>query len=98
MAKSDGNGNRASGRVVRVIGPVVDVEFPPDELPEITTAITVERTLDEQTDSITCEVAQHVGDFTVRAIAMRPTDGVVRGTKVENTGRPIAVPVGEKIL
>src|SRR5438046_4336852 len=98
MAKSEGNGGRTRGRVVRVIGPVVDVEFPPDELPEINMAVTVDRTLDGETDSITCEVSQHVGDFVVRAIAMKPTDGVVRGSPVENTGRPIAVPVGEKIL
>jgi F-type H+-transporting ATPase subunit beta len=84
--------------VVRVIGPVVDVEFPPEELPEITFALELERTLDEETDTIVCEVAQHVGDSVVRAIAMKPTDGVVRGTPVANTGRPIAVPVGTKVL
>src|SRR5438067_2070748 len=89
---------RPDGRVVRVIGPVVDVEFPPDELPEITFALELERTLGGETDTIVCEVAQHVGDFTVRAVAMRPADGVVRGSPVKNTGRPIAVPVGPKIL
>src|ERR671930_1685892 len=97
MAQS-GNGKLSDGRVVRVIGPVVDVEFPPDELPEISYALELERTLDEETDTITCEVAQHVGDSTVRAIAMKPTDGVVRGTKVENTGRSISVPVGSNVL
>src|SRR2546423_6353951 len=98
MAQS-GNGNGgADGRVVRVIGPVLDVEFPPNELPEITFALELERTLDEETDTIVCEVAQHVGDSTVRAIAMKPTDGVVRGTAVTNTGGPIAVPVGTKVL
>src|ERR687887_1244622 len=86
------------GRIIRVIGPVVDVEFPPDELPEITTALEVDRELDGEKETIVCEVAQHIGDFTVRAIAMRPTDGVVRGTSVQNTGRPIAVPVGVKTL
>src|SRR2546430_17210850 len=89
---------RPDGRVVRVIGPVVDVEFPPDELPEITFALELERTLDEETDTIVCEVAQHVGDSVVRAIAMKPTDGVVRGTPVKNTGGPISVPVGTKTL
>jgi F-type H+-transporting ATPase subunit beta len=93
----NGNGS-ATGRVVRVIGPVVDVDFPPDALPEINTALEVERTLDGEAITITCEVAQHIGDSTVRTIAMRPTDGVVRGTSVANTGRPIAVPVGEKVL
>src|SRR5256714_32276 len=98
MAQS-GNGNGgADGRVVRVIGPVVDVEFPPDELPEISFALELERTLDEETDTIVCEVAQHIGDSTVRAIAMKPTDGVVRGTAVRNTDRPITVPVGTKVL
>src|SRR5881392_4264976 len=97
MAES-GNGEGSNGRVVRVIGPVVDVDFPPDQLPEINTAIEVERTLDGETSTIVCEVAQHIGDSTVRAIAMKPTDGVVRGTPVKNTGRPIAVPVGTKTL
>src|SRR5919109_4163602 len=96
--EGNGKGNGADGRVVRVIGPVVDVEFPPEELPEISFALELQRTLDEETDTIVCEVAQHVGDSTVRAIAMKPTDGVVRGTKVTNTGRPIAVPVGAKVL
>jgi F-type H+/Na+-transporting ATPase subunit beta len=99
MAKGNVKGTgSASGRVVRVIGPVVDVEFPPEDLPEIHTALTVERTLDEQTDVITCEVAQQIGDFTVRTIAMKPTDGLIRGAPVTNTGSPITVPVGEKVL
>src|SRR5438874_42382 len=98
MGQAVKEGTREDGRVVRVIGPVVDVEFPPEELPEITFALELDRTLDEETDTIVCEVAQHVGDSTVRAIAMKPTDGVVRGTPVVNTGRPIAVPVGTKVL
>jgi F-type H+-transporting ATPase subunit beta len=89
---------RAKGRIVRVIGPVVDVEFPPTELPEINTALTVEITLGGETHPITCEVAQHIGDSTVRAIALKPTDGLVRGAPVENTGSPIKVPVGEGVL
>src|ERR687897_3602200 len=89
---------RSEGRVVRVIGPVVDVEFPPDGLPEINTALTVDVTLDDQTQTITCEVAQHVGNGIVRAIALRPTDGLVRGAPVSNTGGPITVPVGEGVL
>src|SRR5438067_2223733 len=88
----------AQGRVVRVIGPVVDVEFPPSQLPEINTALTVDITIDQLTTTITCEVAQHIGDSTVRAIALRPTDGLVRGTHVTNTGSPISVPVGEGVL
>jgi F-type H+/Na+-transporting ATPase subunit beta len=93
------NGNApASGRVVRVIGPVVDVEFPPSELPEIHTALRIDVTLNEQITTITCEVAQHIGDSQVRTIALKPTDGMVRGSPVENTGAPITVPVGEGVL
>jgi F-type H+/Na+-transporting ATPase subunit beta len=88
----------ANGRVVRVIGPVVDVEFPPNELPEINYAITVDVELGGTTTTITCEVGQHIGDSTVRAIALKPTDGLVRGTPVVNTGAPISVPVGEGVL
>jgi F-type H+-transporting ATPase subunit beta len=86
MADKQENGH-PQGRVVRVIGPVVDVEFPPAELPEIHTALTVDFTLGEETTTITCEVAQHIGDSTVRAIALKPTDGLVRGTAVKG-GRP----------
>jgi F-type H+-transporting ATPase subunit beta len=95
MAEQDG---RANGRVVRVIGPVVDVEFPPAELPEIHTALTVDVTLEGSTTTITCEVEQHIGESQVRAIALRPTDGMVRGSTVKNTGAPITVPVGEGVL
>jgi len=88
----------AKGRVVRVIGPVVDVEFPPTKLPEINTALKIDIALGGRIDTITCEVAQHIGDSTVRAIALKPTDGLVRGSPVENTGEPIRVPVGEGVL
>ena len=86
MAEKNGH---PEGRVVRVIGPVIDVGFPPAELPEIHTALTVDLTLEGETTTITCEVAQHIGDSTVRTIALRPTDGLVRGTPVKNTGSPI---------
>ncbi len=95
MAEQNGH---PQGRVVRVIGPVVDVEFPPAELPEINTALTVDVKLSDTTTTITCEVAQHIGDSQVRAIALKPTDGLVRGAKVTNTGAPITVPVGEGVL
>ncbi len=95
---SETNGNGGGGRVLRVIGPVVDVEFPPDDMPEINNALTVERTLAGETGTITMEVAQHIGDNTVRTVAMRPTDGLVRGAPVTDTGSPITVPVGQKTL
>jgi F-type H+-transporting ATPase subunit beta len=94
MADKDG----AAGRVVQIIGPVVDAEFPPDDLPEIHTALEIDRTLDGLSDTIVFEVAQHIGSSTVRAIAMKPTDGLVRGVSIRNTGRPITMPVGEKVL
>jgi F-type H+-transporting ATPase subunit beta len=88
----------AKGRVARVIGPVVDVAFPPESLPEIHTALEVDVELEGQTQTITCEVAQHIGEGVVRTIALRPTDGLIRGTEVRNTGGPIRVPVGEGVL
>src|SRR6187397_1860583 len=88
----------AHGRVARVIGPVVDVEFPPDGLPEIHTALRIDVALEGETTTITCEVAQHIGDSQVRTIALKPTDGMVRGSPVENSGSPISVPVGEGVL
>lgn len=89
-----------TGRISRVIGPVVDVEFPPDQLPEMYNALTVEYTgmgsaEAGQTQTMTMEVAQHLGDNIVRSIALKPTDGLVRGAKVVDTGSPISVPVGD---
>ncbi|HVD71190.1 MAG TPA: F0F1 ATP synthase subunit beta, partial [Actinomycetota bacterium] len=95
---TNASNGHAAGRVVRVIGPVVDVEFPPGQLPEINTAVRIDVLLDEQTTTITCEVAQHIGDSQVRTIALKPTDGMVRGSPVENSGSPISVPVGEGVL
>src|SRR6201995_4888178 len=85
-----------TGRVARVIGPVVDVEFPADEMPEIYFALHVDVSVDaDTTRMLTLEVEQHIGDNIVRAIAMQPTDGLVRGAEVVNTGAPIEVPVGD---
>ena len=83
------------GRVSRVIGPVVDVEFPVDQMPEIYNALTVETTVGGETRSMTMEVELHIGDNLVRAIALKPTDGMQRGTEVRDTGQPISVPVGD---
>jgi F-type H+/Na+-transporting ATPase subunit beta len=93
-----GSGKTSEGRVLTVTGPVIDVEFPPDALPEIGFALTVDRTLAGETDTITAEVAQHIGDGAVKAVCMKPTDGLVRGAKVVNTGAPISVPVGPETL
>src|SRR3954447_2303850 len=83
------------GRISRVIGPVVDVEFALDELPEIYNALHVDRTLGEDTSTITLEVSQHIGDNMVRCVSMAPADGLVRGAEVTDTGGPISVPVGD---
>ena len=88
----------ADGRIIRVTGPVVDVEFPPGDLPEINHALTFEREAEGATVIVTAEVAQHIGDRRVRAVCMQPTDGVMRGTGVVNTGAPISVPVGPGTL
>jgi F-type H+-transporting ATPase subunit beta len=85
----------ATGRVARVTGPVVDVEFPVDALPDIYAALRVELELAGETKTLTLEVAQHVGDNVVRTISMQPTDGLVRGATVVDTGAPISVPVGD---
>jgi F-type H+/Na+-transporting ATPase subunit beta len=97
-AAPTGDGELRDGRIVAVIGPVIDVEFPAGSLPEITTALRFDRELDGETQTLTAEVAQHIGDRVARAIVMQPTDGVVRGTAVRNTGAPISVPVGPGIL
>jgi F-type H+-transporting ATPase subunit beta len=89
---------RAEGRVVNVIGPVVDVEFPPEHLPEISTALEIARETNDGYDTITAEVSQHIGANIVKAICMQPTDGLRRGAKVVNTGEPIKVPVGVETL
>ena len=86
----------SEGRLLTVTGPVIEVEFPPEPLPEINFALTVERTIAGKTDTITAEVSQHVGHSIVKAICMKNTDGLVRGTTVINTGAPITVPVGRR--
>src|SRR4051812_22253778 len=85
----------ASGRVVRVTGPVVDVEFPRDAMPDLFNALKVEVTLADLGKTLTLEVAQHLGDNVVRTISMQPTDGLVRGAEVTDSGGPISVPVGD---
>ena len=83
------------GRVARVIGPVVDVEFAADQIPEIGNALHVETEVLGNKQMITLETALHIGDNLVRAIALKPTDGMRRGAEVRDTGAPISVPVGD---
>jgi F-type H+/Na+-transporting ATPase subunit beta len=93
---SGGEAQANTGRVARIIGPVVDVEFATeDQMPGIYNALQADITLDDETKTLTMEVEQHLGDNTVRAIAMQPTDGLVRGAEVTDTGGPIKVPVGD---
>jgi F-type H+-transporting ATPase subunit beta len=99
MAAAVEHSNLPEGFVTQVIGPVVDVEFSEGDLPEINTALRVTNpAIDDQQWNLVIEVAQHRGDRTVRAVAMDSTDGLVRGFKVKNTGRPICMPVGEGTL
>jgi F-type H+-transporting ATPase subunit beta len=87
------------GRVLQVIGPVVDVEFAGTDLPEINTALTITNpAIDQRADNLVVEVAQHLGERSVRCVAMDTTDGLVRGMPVKNTGAPIRIPVGKEVL
>ncbi|MDO4416439.1 MAG: F0F1 ATP synthase subunit beta [Erysipelotrichaceae bacterium] len=85
-----------TGKIVQVIGPVVDIRFEPDHLPSIKNAIKIRN--DETGTTMTAEVAQHIGDDIVRCIAMSSTDGLVRGMDCVDTGSPITVPVGDEVL
>jgi F-type H+/Na+-transporting ATPase subunit beta len=87
-----------TGRVVAIAGPVVDVEFPPHALPEINQAVEMDVALDTRKLTVTGEVAQQIGEGRVRCICMQPTDGLVRGALVRQTGRGITVPVGDAVL
>jgi F-type H+/Na+-transporting ATPase subunit beta len=90
---------KLKGRVISVIGPVVDVEFAPESLPEINHALKIDRgELQGQRKIVTAEVAQHIGLGRVRAICMQPTDGLVRGADAINTTQSITVPVGKQVL
>ncbi|MBW8806936.1 MAG: F0F1 ATP synthase subunit beta [Catenulisporales bacterium] len=80
------------------MGPVVDIEFPTDSMPEMYNLLEVELTLLGETRTLSLEVSQHIGDGMVRAISLQPTDGLVRGSTVTDTGGPITVPVGDATL
>jgi F-type H+-transporting ATPase subunit beta len=85
---------RATGTIVQVIGPVIDVEFPPEHLPEIYNALTIDDSSGPVPVSLTVEVQQHIGRNQVRTVAMSSTDGVTRGMAVVDTGSAVSVPVG----
>ena len=85
-----------TGKILQIIGPVVDVQFSTGKLPEIYNALVIEDKAQKR--SVICEVAQHLGEDMVRAVAMASTDGLVRGMEVSNTGKPISVPVGKEVL
>ena len=82
------------GKVLQVIGPVLDIQFEDGQLPELLNAIEI----DNHGEKLVVEVAQHTGDNVVRCIAMNSTDGLVRGTEAVDTGEPIKVPVGDQCL
>src|SRR5215510_10771159 len=85
------------GKIVQVIGPVVDVEFP-EPLPPIYNALTVEFKVQDQATKLTLEVEQHLGDNWVRTVAMSSTEGLKRGLEVMDTGAPISMPVGDGVM
>ena len=87
-----------NGKIVQVIGPVIDVEFPEECLPEIYTALTLDTGAEGHRLRLTAEVQQHLGRNQVRAVAMSTTDGLKRGMALTDTGKPIAVPVGKQVL
>ncbi|WP_375483116.1 F0F1 ATP synthase subunit beta [uncultured Mycobacterium sp.] len=93
----NGKSKDTNGRVVRVTGPVVDVEFPRGAIPDLFNALHTKVTFEALKKTLTLEVAQHLGDNLVRAISMQPTDGLVRGVEVIDTGESISVPVGEGV-
>jgi F-type H+/Na+-transporting ATPase subunit beta len=95
-ATTDGT-ETTTGRVVRVTGPVVDVEFPRNSVPELYNALHAQIALETVKKTLTLEVAQHLGDNLIRTISMQPTDGLVRGQEVVDTGGPISVPVGDQV-
>ena len=87
-----------TGRVLQVIGPVIDVEFLPEQLPAIYNAVSIEGDNNGEQIKIIAEVMQHLGDSTVRCVAMSSTDGLMRGMAAVDTGAPIKVPVGSGTL
>ena len=98
MTMTEDNTETKDGKVLAIAGPVVDVEFPRGSLPEINTFVEMEAELEGERVTIGGEVAQQIGDGNVRVVCMKATDGLTRGAVVRNTGRGIAVPVGDNVL
>ena len=88
----------SKGKIVQVIGAVLDVQFPEGTVPEIYDALEMDHNVGGESSKLVLETQQHLGEGRVRAVAMSSTDGLVRGMDVVNTGAPITVPVGEKVL
>ncbi len=98
MTMTESSTDLKDGRIVGIAGPVVDVEFPRGALPELNSAVEFDITLEGETVKVLAEVAQQLGDGRVRAVCLKPTDGLVRGAPVRNLGHGITVPVGDKVL
>jgi len=98
MTVTDSQPTLKDGRVVAIAGPVIDVEFPPDAVPGINMALSFDIVIDGKPQEVRAEVAQQIGDARVRAICLRPTDGLIRGTAVKNTGKGMQMPVGDAVL
>jgi F-type H+/Na+-transporting ATPase subunit beta len=95
---TDTGATHKAGRVVAIAGPVIDVEFPPDAVPAINTALEMTITVDGDSVAVRAEVAQQIGESRVRAICLKPTDGLTRGTEVRNLGTGLTMPVGDGVL
>jgi F-type H+-transporting ATPase subunit beta len=98
MTEATTGTDRKDGRVVGIAGPVIDVEFPRGSIPELNSAVEFDILLEGEKITVLAEVAQQLGQGRIRAVCMKPTDGLKRGTPVRNTGRGISVPVGDKVL
>jgi F-type H+-transporting ATPase subunit beta len=98
MTMTEATTELKNGRVVGIAGPVIDVEFPPNALPELNQALEFDVEVDGKKITVLAEVAQQLGRGRVRAVCLKPTDGLRRGTQVRNTGHGIQVPVGDKVL
>ena len=88
----------ATGRIVQVIGPVLDFEFLPEEIPDIDTAVTVKYQSKNESRTIVSEVMHQLGNNQVRCVALSSTDGLVRGMEAHSDNKPIMVPVGRQVL